>query len=334
MAQDFLSQDEVDALLKGVSDQPEAAVVEPPAGEVRPYDLANQERIVRARMPTLEVINDRFARLLRLGIFNFMRRNPEIAIGPVRVLKYGEFIRNLVVPTNLNVVQLKPLRGNSLFVLDPSLIFTVVDNLFGGDGRFHTRVEGRDFTATEQRIIGRLLGVVLEDYAKAWQQVYPLQFELMRSEVHTQFATIATPTEVVVVTTFSIELGSGGGELHICIPYSSVEPIRDLLYSTTQGDHTEPDRRWLRMLSKQIQLADVELIANLTQIPLCVRDLLGMKIGDVIGFDLPDTVTAQVDGVPIFDCRFGMLNNQYALKIERVLAVSRQDNSLGDEHAA
>jgi flagellar motor switch protein FliM len=334
VGQEFLSQDEVDALLKGASGQTETPADEAPAGEVRPYDLARQDRTVRGRMPTLEIINERFARLLRLGFFNFMRRNPEISIGPVRVIKYGEFVRNLVVPTNLNVVQLKPLRGNALFVLDPSLIFTVVDNMFGGDGRFHSRVEGRDFTATEQRIIGRLLAVVLEEYAKSWQPVHPLQFEFVRSEMHTQFANIATPGDLVVVTTFAIGLGSGGGELHICLPYASVEPIRDLLCSATQGDNLEPDRRWVRMLSKQVQLAEVELTAKLTQIPLRVRDLLGMKIGDVIGFDLPDTVSAEVDGVPIFDCRYGMLNNQYALKIERVLAVSPQDNSLGDDHAA
>ena len=334
MGQEFLSQDEVDALLKGASGETETPADEVPAGEVRPYDLAHQERTVRGRMPTLEIINERFARLLRLGFFNFMRRNPEISIGPVRVIKYGEFVRNLVVPTNLNVVQLKPLRGNALFVLDPSLIFTVVDNMFGGDGRFHSRVEGRDFTATEQRIIGRLLAVVLGEYAKSWQPVHPLQFEFVRSEMHTQFANIATPGDLVVVTTFAIGLGSGGGELHICLPYAGIEPIRELLFSATQGDNLEPDRRWLRMLSKQVQLAEVELTAKLTQIPLRVRDLLGMKIGDVIGFDLPDTVSAEVDGVPIFDCRYGMLNNQYALKIERVLAVSPQDNSLGDDHAA
>jgi len=334
VGQEFLSQDEVDALLKGASGETETPADEVPAGEVRPYDLAHQERTVRGRMPTLEIINERFARLLRLGFFNFMRRNPEISIGPVRVIKYGEFVRNLVVPTNLNVVQLKPLRGNALFVLDPSLIFTVVDNMFGGDGRFHSRVEGRDFTATEQRIIGRLLAVVLEEYAKSWQPVHPLQFEFVRSEMHTQFANIATPGDLVVVTTFAIGLGSGGGELHICLPYAGIEPIRELLFSATQGDNLEPDRRWLRMLSKQVQLAEVELTANLTQIPLRVRDLLGMKVGDVIGFDLPDTVSAQVDGVPIFDCRYGMLKNQYALKIERVLAVLPQDNSLGDDHAA
>jgi flagellar motor switch protein FliM len=279
------------------------------------------------------VINDRFARLLRIGLFNFMRRSPDIGVGPVRVLKYSEFVRNLVVPTNLNIVQMKPLRGSALFVIDPGLVFTVVDNMFGGDGRFHTRVEGRDFTPTEQRIIQRMLAVMLEDYKKSWAAVHPVSFEYVRSEMHTQFANIATPNEVVIATTFKVELGSAGGELHICIPYSTVEPIRDLLYSSVQGENMEPDKRWLHMLTRQVQTADVELSANLAQLSLRVGELLRMKPGDVIPFDLPQTLVAQVDGVPIFECRYGTVGGQYALKIERFVAVRDKDNSLGESHA-
>jgi flagellar motor switch protein FliM len=334
MAQEFLSQDEVDALLKGVNGEAEAAPAPAPAGGVRSYDIARQERIVRGRMPTLDVINDRFARLMRIAMYNFMRRSPEISVGGVRVIKFGEFVRNLVVPTNLNIVQLKPLRGSALFVFDPSLVFTVIDSLFGGNARLQTRVEGRDFTLTEQRIIQRLLAVVIEGYQNSWSPVYPLTFEYVRSEMHTQFANIATPNEIVVVTTFPIEIGSGGGQLHICIPYAAIEPIRDQLASSTQGDHMGPDKRWLRMLSKQVQLAEVELKANLASIPLRVSQLLGMKVGDVIGFDPPEAVTAEVDGVPIFECRYGVLNRQYAIKVERVIAIPSQDNNLGEERAA
>src|SRR5512140_3475050 len=168
MSKEFLSQTEVDALLKGVTGEADEVKKEQDPSGVRPYNLATQERIVRGRMPTLEIINERFARLLRIGLFNFMRRSAEIAVGPVKVVKYSEFVRNLVVPTNLNVVQIKPLRGSALFIFDPNLVFLVVDNLFGGDGRFHTRVEGRDFTQTEQRIIQRMLNVVLDAYEKSW----------------------------------------------------------------------------------------------------------------------------------------------------------------------
>ena len=332
MSTEVLSQDEVDALLKGVNGDDDVEAPVESADGVKPYNMAKQERIVRGRMPTMEVINERFARLLRVDLFNFMRKSPEISVGPVKVIKYGEFIRNLVVPTNLNIVQPKPLRGNSLIIFDPTLVFTVVDNMFGGDSRFHTRVEGRDFTATEQRIILRMLAVVLDTYNKAWQPVYPLAMEFVRSEMHTQFAAIATPPEVVITTTFSIELGSAGGEIHVVMPYSTLEPIRDLLYNSTQGDSAEPDKRWMQMLSRQVQHAEVELTALLARQPITLSQVLNMRRGDVIDIDIKPNLTAEVDGVPIFDCRYGVLNGHYAVKVEKIVAITQQDNHPGEQH--
>jgi len=329
MSTEVLSQDEVDALLKGVNGEDEAAAPDDAQDGPRVYNLAKQERIVRGRMPTLEIINERFARLLRVGLFNFMRKSPEISIGPVKVSKYSEFIRNLVVPTNLNIVQAKPLRGNALFIFDPTLVFTVVDNMFGGDSRFHTRIEGRDFTPTEQRLIQRMLAVVLENYNKSWQPVYPMTFDYLRSEMHTQFANIATPSEVVIATTFAVELGSAGGEIHVVIPYSTLEPIRDLLYSSTQADSAEPDNRWLHMLRRQVQDAEVHLTATLARTEQTLEQVLGMRVGDVIPMDIRPTLVADVDGVPLLECRYGVLNGQYALKVEKILALSQQENSLG-----
>jgi flagellar motor switch protein FliM len=325
MSKDFLSQEEVDALLKGVTGETEEPQDAAPASGVRPYNLATQERIVRGRMPTLEIINERFARLLRIGLFNFMRRSAEISVGPVRVVKYSEFIRNLVVPTNLNLVQAKPLRGNALFIFDPNLVFLVVDTLFGGSGALHTRVEGRDFTPTEQRIIQRMLAIVFEDLEKSWKPVHELKFEYVRSEVNTQFANVATPNEVVVVTTFSIEFGNAGGELHVCMPYAMLEPIRDVLYSSVQGDHMEVDKRWVRLLSKQVQSAEVELAVSLGNARLTCSQLLGMQVGDVISLDIPQPMIAEVDGVPVMECRCGVLNGQYALRVERMLPSASQE---------
>jgi len=333
MANEFLSQEEVDALLRGVSGEAEEEQQVEETGGIRPYNLATQERIVRGRMPTLEIINERFARNLRAGLFNFMRRTPEIAVGQVRTQKYSEFVRNLVVPTNLNIVHLRPLRGSALFVFEPRLVFLVIDNLFGGDGRFHTRVEGRDFTQTELRIIQRLLRVVFDDYERAWAPVYPMKFEYVRSEMHTQFTNVATPSEVVVSVTFNIELGTHSGEFHLCIPYSTIEPIRDILCSSVLGDAAEVDKRWIKMLSRQVQSAEVEMVANLGEAPITMRHLLNMKIGDVITFDVPDSVVAAVDGVPVFDCKYGTLNGQIAIKVNQILAVSQKDNLMEDEHA-
>lgn len=319
MADEILSQDEVDALLKGVLGDAEEESVGAEEGGVRSYDIGKQERIVRGRMPTLEIINERFARLFRIGLFNFMRRSAEISVSPVKVVKYSEFVRNLVVPTNLNLVRFKPLRGTGLFIFDPNLVFLVVDNLFGGDGRFHMRVEGRDFTLTEQRVIQRMLGVALEEYKKAWDPIYSIDFEYIRSEMNPQFANVATPSEVVVVTTFNIELGEGGGDFHICTPYAMIEPIRDILSSTLQGEQLEVDDRWLRLMGQQVQRAEVELVANLGSASVTLRDIMNLKAGDVISLEVPEAVLAQVDGVPVLECQYGVHKGQYALKVNRVV---------------
>jgi flagellar motor switch protein FliM len=326
MAKDFLSQDEVDALLNGVTGATDEPVEVQDTSGVRPYNLATQERIVRGRMPTLEIINERFARLLRIGLFNFVRRTAEISVGPVRVVKYAEFVRNLVVPTNLNLVHFKPLRGTALMIFNPDLVYLIIDNLFGGNGQFHTRVEGRDFTQTEQRIIQRMLSVVFEDLEKAWAPVHPVKLEYVRSEMNTQFANIATPNEVVVVTTFNIELGSAGGEFHICMPYSMIEPIRDLLCSSLQGEQMDVDKRWVKLLSKQVQLADVELIVNLGRIELTLQQVLNMQPGDVISLEIAQPLVAEVDSVPVMECKCGVFNGQYALKVERLLPASGNDH--------
>ena len=332
MADDILSQDEVDALLKGVTGEDEEAVAEEGGGGARPYNLAKQERIVRGRMPTLETINERFARLFRIALFNFMRRTAEISVSPVRVIKYSEFVRNLVVPTNLNMVHIKPLRGTSLFIFDPNLVFLVVDNLFGGDGRFHMRVEGRDFTMTEQRVVQRMLEVVFSEYKKAWESVYQVDFEYIRSEMNTQFANIATPSEVVVVTTFNIELGSGGGDFHICIPYAMIEPIRDILYSSMQGERMEVDDRWPKLMTKQVQAAEVDLVANLGETPVNFGQILNMKVGDVISLDIPEAIVAEVDGVPVLECNYGVLNGQYALKVNKIISGTDGEFGRGGQH--
>jgi flagellar motor switch protein FliM len=325
MADNFLSQEEVDALLKGVNgDQDESNVPEDPSA-IRPYNLATQERIVRGRMPTMEIINERFARLLRIALFNFLHRSAEVSISPVRVAKYSEFIRNLVVPTNLNLIHIKPLRGTALMVFDPNLVFLMVDNLFGGDGRFHTRVEGRDFTLTEQRIIQRVLDIVFENYAKSWEPVYPVSFEYIRSEMNTQFANIATPNEVVVSTTFTIELGPVSGEMHFCMPYSMIEPIRDILTSSLQGETLEMDKRWIRLMTQQIQTAEVELVADLGTAKSTLGAILTMKVGDVIPVAIPETVEAKVDGVPVMECSYGKLNGQYALRVEKLMTPSSSE---------
>ncbi len=320
MNQQILSQDEVDALLQGITGESQKLEQEEtPQGGIRDYDLASQERIVRGRMPTMEIINERFARNIRIGLFNFIRKSPEVAIGGIKVQKFSAFLREIVVPTNFNIMSVKPLRGSGLIVCDPSLVFAVIDALYGGVGKYHTRIEGRDFSPTELRVILRLVEVICAEYKKAWMGIYPVELEYTRSEMQPQFASIATPSEIVVATNFTLEIGDTTGSIHFCIPYSTLEPIRDTLYSTIQGDSTEPDRRWVNLLTHQIQSAEVELVAELAHAGATVEQLLSFKPGDFIELDLDPMIKAKVSGVPVFDAHYGVSNNKYAIKIDRLL---------------
>ena len=331
---DFLSQDEVDSLLQGVPGEVKETETEaePDKTVARSYNVASNERIVRGRMPTMEVINERFARMLRVSLFNLVRRTAEISVGPVRVVKFVDFIRNLVLPTNMNLIQAKPLRGNALLIFDPNLVFLVVDTMFGGDGRFHTHVEGREFTQTEHRIIQNILAAVFEAYTKAWEPVYPLEFEFVRSEMNPQFANIATPNELVVVSTFDIGFNEVGGAINICLPYSMIQPIRELLFSAMQGDHLSEDKNWNNLMARQIKQAEIELVAVLGQARLTVEDLMKVRVGDIIPLQVDENITATVNEIPVMECKYGIFNDQYSIKVEKMLSTSFTEPNNGDNH--
>ena len=334
MSESFLSQEEVDALLEGVTGESQKLTEDAPEpGEVRTYNISSQERIVRGRMPTMEIVNERFARNLRVGLFNFIRRSPEISVGSVTVQRYSAFLRELAVPTNFNILAIRPLRGSGLIVCEPALVFGVIDTLYGGSGKFQARIEGRDFSATEQRVISRLVGVISEEYKKAWHGIYPLELEYQRSEMQPQFANIATPSEIVISTSFQLEIGEITGAIHFCMPYAALEPIRDVLYSATQGDSIEVDRRWVNVLTREIQAAEMTLVAELARADATVEQLLAMRAGDFIELQREPRIQATVDGVPVFECNYGTHNAKYAIRIERCLRGNDQ-NWLGERHGS
>jgi flagellar motor switch protein FliM len=279
----------------------------------------------------MEIVNERFARNLRVGLFNFIRRSPEISVGPVAVQRYSAFLRELAVPTNFKIVAIRPLRGSGLIVCEPALVFGVIDTLYGGIGKFQTRIEGRDFSATEQRVINRLVDVITTEYKKAWKGIYPLELDYQRSEMQPQFANIATPSEIVISTSFQLEIGDITGAVHFCFPYSTLEPIRDVLYSSTQGDSIEVDRRWVTVLTREIQAAEVTLVAQLARADATVEQLLSLKKGDFIELDREPTIQATIDGVPIFECHYGTHNAKYAIRIDKALRGNDQ-NWLGERN--
>lgn len=313
---ELLSQEEIDALLDGVEGGAvETGNDEPmPVDAVMPYDFTQQDRIVRGRLPTLEMVNDRFARFFRTAIFSVLRKTCEVSVLGVRMLKFAEYVHGLAVPSNLNLVRIKPLRGTALTVFEPRLVFTVIDNFFGGDGRYHARIEGRDFTATENRVIQIMLGELFTAMTEAWAPVLGLQFEYLNSEINPQFANIVSPTETVVVSRFHVELDGGGGEIHLTLPYAMVEPIRTLLDAGVQSDRAERDDRWAEYLQEEVLDAEVELSSLLLETRLSIGDFLRLRPGDVIPVQLPELTTVFAEDVPVFRGRYGQANGRNAIR--------------------
>lgn len=318
---DILSQDEVDALLNGLGDGDlETEKVElDEHGKPRRYDFGNEERIIRGRMPTLEMINERFGRYLRISLFNMLRRSAEISVSGVQVMKFSEYVHTLFVPTSLNLIQFHPLRGTGLVVFEPKLVFTLLDNYFGGEGRFPARIEGREFTATELRVIRMVLNLCFDDLTEAWSPVMPVKFDFVNHEVNPQFANIVSPSEVVVISTFHIELDGGGGDLHITLPYSMLEPIRELLDTGLQSDRSADDGRWGRSMREELMIAEVQLSATLAQAKLTLEQVRQLKPGDIIPIDMADEFVAMVEDVPMFRANYGEHNDKAALKITKII---------------
>jgi flagellar motor switch protein FliM len=244
-----------------------------------------------------------------------LRRSAELSVGGVDMLKFSEYVHTLYVPTSLNMIKIKPLRGTALLVFEPKLVYILVDNFFGGDGRFHAKIEGREFTPTEQRVIQMLMELSFKDLREAWAPVMPVEFEYINREVNPQFANIVSPTEVVVVSKIHVELEGGGGDIHVTMPYSMLEPIRDLLDAGVQSDRTDIDDRWISAMREEVKNADVEMTSTLTETELSLREVLKMQPGDIIPIDMPDMVTLRAEGISVFRGKLGVSNNQLAVKI-------------------
>ena len=320
-SKELLSQEEIDALLEGVDsgDVDTENDLHARDGVARTYDFASKDRIVRGRMPTLEMVNERFARFLRVSLFRLMRRNAEISLGGVHMTKFDEYVHSLSAPTSLNTVKVRPLHGTALFVLDPELVSILVDNFFGGDGRYSAKIEDREFTATELRVIRVILDQAFTDLKKAWTPVMELDFEYVGSEVNPEYTSIVSPSEVVMVINFRLDLDGGGGDLHITLPYFMIEPIRDLLDAGIQSDRPDRDERWIRGLREELKTAEVEAIALLAETRLTLGQVVKLKVGDIIPVDLPKLHLLRAEGIPVARGRFGISDGKNAIQVtERI----------------
>jgi flagellar motor switch protein FliM len=330
---DILSQEEIDALLDGVDKGDVETETDTPPGSAKAYDFTQQDRIVRGRLPTLEMINDRFARYFRTGLFNVLRKTCEVSVEGVSMLKFSEYVHSLAVPSNLNLTRVHPLRGTALTVFEPKLVFSVIDNFFGGDGRYHARIEGRDFTPTENRVIQIVLAEAFAAMVEAWTPVMKLGFEFVNSEINPQFANIVSPTETVVVSRFHVDMDGGGGQVHMTMPYAMIEPIRELLDAGVQSDRVERDERWMQSLHEEILDAEVEASVLLGEASLSIRDFMALRPGDVITLPHPDRVTVFAEDVPVFRGRLGTHGGNKAVGFEQLLR--RHELPLGspDNHS-
>ena len=270
----------------------------------------------------ITMVNERFARYTRISLFNLLRRTADVAVGGIQIQKFGEYIHTLYVPTSLNLVKLRPLRGTGLVIMDAKLVFKLVDNFFGGTGR-HAKIEGREFTPTEMRVVEMVLKQAFVDLAEAWKSIHPIEFEYVNSEVNPSMANIVSPSEVVVVSTFHVELDGGGGDLQITLPYSMIEPIRETLDAGMQSDVDDIDDRWIRSMQEDILRATVELNCTVAEKQISLRDIIDLEAGDVITVDVPEKLPVTANGVPVLHAKMGSSRGNLALQ---VLEKVKRDN--------
>ncbi len=314
---DLLSQDEIDALLHGADDSDDGADdghEEDSKGGVTKYDLANNDRVVRSKMPTLEMINERFARNARNSIYNLLRSSADVAIDDVQFLKYIDYVRTLYVPSSMCVMKVDPLKGSGLFIMDAKLVYKLVDSFYGGDGR-HAKIEGRDFTPTENRLVFKLLESLFKDLRDAWEPVYALKFKRIGHEVNPGMANMISPSEVVVVSTFQVDLEGGTSEFHIVYPYAMLEPIKTELTSVSQKDDSQEDGLWQESLQRELLLAKTTLDVTVAQRLVTLADIVELREGDVIPIDIPAVLELKANRVPVFSCKLGTSRGNLAVKI-------------------
>jgi flagellar motor switch protein FliM len=303
----ILSQDEVDALLRGVSDggvdtEPEVQAGEEDQEGPVPYDLGNQEWVVRGRMPTLDVIHQQFSRLFRVALSDILRKAVEVTVTSQSVMKFGEFTKRLPVPAYLQIISMEPLRGSAMIATDAATVYLLVDHFFGGAGQTHVKPEGQDFTVIEQRVMRKVMLIGLANLQKAWDPVQKLTIHAVRAEMNPQLASIVLPADIVIVVTLGIELGNSVGDLHLCLPYAMLEPIRERLQVSFQSDFYETDIGWLKRFSARLKEASVTMSVCLGETELSVEELMRFAPGDVIVLDqcTAQPLIATVEGVPKF----------------------------------
>jgi len=291
---------------------------------VRRYNLFVADWLTRVRMPTLEIINDRFSRHLRAALFQHMRKAIELTGGAIELIKHSQLLDSLEDPSYMALINLKPLRGTMLVAADSELVTSIIESRFGGNGRFSVVMERREFTPVEQRVMRRIVETALDQFVLAWNPITKFEPDIVRLEINPQFASVATASEVVIVSTFLAKIDNGRGKLMICIPYSTLEPLRDQLMSGVVADSVDQDRRWYELLKSGVEQATMPLRVELTQLEMSLGDLLAIRAGDIFEIDRPDFVTVEANGLPLFRGRWGKHGRKLAVRIEERLSTLQE----------
>jgi len=318
-----LSQGEVDALLKGVGSNQITSQSDLP-DEVRgvvPYDLTSQEKIIRGRLPTLDIINQMFSRLFRNSFASLMKKSVDISTVSSDSVKFGEFLRSLPVPSSLHVFRMEPLRGFGLMVVESKLVFALVDNFFGGAGNSEVKFSGRDFSAIEVRITKNMILTALEDWERAWKPVHAVTTTYVRSEGNPQFAAIVPPTDVVLVVVFDIELENTSGTITVCIPYSTIEPIIPKLKASFQSEKMEVDQVWIKRLQGELMQTELEVVAELGTATITPSQFMELDVGStfMLGNDVSDPLLVRLEGIPKFKGFPGVSRGNKAIQITEII---------------
>jgi flagellar motor switch protein FliM len=318
-----LSQEEVDALLKGLVEgniEVDAEQRSPENGVI-PYDFTSQERIIRGRMPTMEVINEHFARAFRISLSMILRRTVDMQTNFVQMLKFGEFLRSLPLPSSFHIYKMEPLRGQCLLVVDSKLVFALVESFLGGNSKSRFKIEGRDFTSIERRLIQKVVLMAFQDLEKAWAPVHLVKMHTVRVEINPMFVGIATPNDIMVISRFQVELEQADGFINLCMPYATIEPIKGKLYSGFQSEQLEMDGRWTSRIQRQLQDMAVDVVVDLASTSMTAREILNLAAGDIIVFDkkVTEPLVGRVEGIPKFTGFAGQFHQAKAFQVHRLL---------------
>jgi len=317
--EEILSQDEISALLNAVNDGDIDTETDNGEGKdnLTLFDLTSQDRIIRGRMPALDIINDRFARLFRITLSNSLRKLVDVSVESSNLMKFGEYLNYLPIPSCLNLIKLNPLKGAGIISIEARLLYALLNFYFGGTHNERTKIEGRDFSSIEMNLIVKIINMMFDDLKKSWNPIYSIKWEYLRTEINPRFVTLVPPSDVVINSVFEIEVENVKGFISLVIPYSSIEPIKGFLQSSLQNEHMEIDTTWIKRIRNKLMNTELNLLAEIGRTQLSLEEVKNLKVGDVIQLDrdITDPIDLLVEGVLKFKVKPVQTKKYYGVEV-------------------